>query len=508
MAKYQDKSGNIIEVGDATLNPDLVKGMTQISDAPNYATDAITSETMAPTPSSNFKNPNALPIYPVASLDSTPPATLTQPQGEAQKISDRLQELSKATLGEAAFKAEQAKLAGIPELNKTQTDLASKLKGIQNEALAIPLQLQNDANGRGITSGGLTPIQTAALRNNAIAALSVSSLLETSRGNIANAQAQVDAAVSAKYDPIKEEIRVAKENYDLIIKSPQYSASEKKQAAAEKQAADDRQRTIEKEENATKEIYNTGLTALKYGADAATVALIQKAKTPQEAIQIGAKFLQDPKDKMELETARIENILKRAQATKIEAETKAIGQPTAAEKKAQAEAIKNVKTMIPALQDKVTMIDGLLTSTGLAGSVGPNFMMRLDPINFITADKQNFIAGVEQITSKETLDALLSLKAQGGTLGALSDGERIALQSAASKIGSWRKEENGKVTGYEASEKDFKAELETLKRLTQRAIQNASGTLFDAGEQAMLDEAYQGGTTNEQVIDGKGFYNN
>jgi hypothetical protein len=125
------------------------------------------------------------------------------------------------------------------------------------------------------------------------------------------------------------------------------------------------------------------------------------------------------------------------------------------------------------LQDKLGNIDSLINHKGLSNAVGTVALGRKAP--FQIGQKQDFIAGVEQLVSRDTLDTLINLKKAGGTLGALSDQERIMLQSAASKIGTWRKLKDGNVIGYKASESSFKKELETLKTLTQRALTEAGG---------------------------------
>lgn len=131
---------------------------------------------------------------------------------------------------------------------------------------------------------------------------------------------------------------------------------------------------------------------------------------------------------------------------------------------------------VNALQDKVKLIDSLLTSKGLNGSVGPYGIARwtLYPDK---AEREEFAAGVNQLIGQETIDTLLNLKKQGGTLGALSNEERIMLQTAASKIGSWMiRDKDGNPTGkFEISEEAFKKELNRIKELTQKAIQEAGG---------------------------------
>src|SRR3990167_10196931 len=180
-----------------------------VSTGQPLSTAPITSETFQTTPTIEPQTPKDTPVYPVAGLDSlSAPLEMTQPEQQAQDLTSRLQSLNEALIGESAFRAEQEQAQGVNELVKTQNDLSGRLKALKNEALAIPIQLQQDVTGRGVTAGGLRPIETAALRNNAIQALGVSSLLEASRGNLTLALDLVDRAVAQKYDPLKEEIAV------------------------------------------------------------------------------------------------------------------------------------------------------------------------------------------------------------------------------------------------------------------------------------------------------------
>jgi hypothetical protein len=131
---------------------------------------------------------------------------------------------------------------------------------------------------------------------------------------------------------------------------------------------------------------------------------------------------------------------------------------------------------ITTLKDKISAIDTLLSDKAISSAVGPNFFGRIG-FGGLTGSTQNFVAGVQQLVSKDTLDTLINLKKAGGTLGALSDQERIMLQSAASRIGSWSitDAKTGKVKGYNVDEKSFKKELNTIKTLTERALKVAEG---------------------------------
>lgn len=273
----------------ADINPEAAHKAMDILGYSNSPNGPITSSTLTPIPSLNYQTPQPSPIYPVGGLDSTtPPLQATEPEKQADDFITKIQGLQDRLVGQSTYRAEQEQSQGIPELQKTQTDLSARLKAIQNEAAAIPLQLQNNSEGRGITKGGLAPIESGALRNNAIQALSTSSLLEASRGNLTTALDLVDRAVAQKFDPIKEEIAVKQANLDLILKSPAYSLADKNRAQAQKDIQDKKAKAVEKQEadEALKGKYQAEAASRK--ADALTLRKMQAAGSASEALQISA----------------------------------------------------------------------------------------------------------------------------------------------------------------------------------------------------------------------------
>lgn len=123
------------------------------------------------------------------------------------------------------------------------------------------------------------------------------------------------------------------------------------------------------------------------------------------------------------------------------------------------------------LNDKIKLIDDIKAGVGKYNVVGPTWVARLHPFSSLSGNAQALIGQVQQLVSQETLTSLLNLKKAGGTLGALSDQERIMLQSAATKIGTWAiHNKNGNVVGYRVSESVFKKELDNIKMLAQRAL--------------------------------------
>jgi hypothetical protein len=146
----------------------------------------------------------------------------------------------------------------------------------------------------------------------------------------------------------------------------------------------------------------------------------------------------------------------------------------------------------------LTLVNGLITKVGDANAVGPNALSRMNLSNWFTGEKGDFIAGVQQLTSQETLNQLLTLKKAGGTLGALSEKELQTLQSSATKINSWAiKDKDGNVKGYNTTEASFKTELERIQTLTVKALQEAMPKNFNLTpeDQAQIKTYYKGGTT-------------
>jgi hypothetical protein len=248
----------------------------------------INSTTLGQQPSINYTTPTQTPIYPVGGLNSIDPLAPTDQENKASDLSTQLQDLNNQLLGESQQRGQLEQQAGLPELQKTQTDLSSRLTALKNEALAIPLQLQQEATGRGVTAGGLQPIQTAALRNNAIQALSTSSLLEASRGNLTLAQDLVDRAVAQKFDPIRERIDAAQKNLQLILNDPKTSLQDRNRAAQQKAIQDAKSAQLAKTE-ATE--LAKGKAVLEYAgiADARTLRDMQNAPDAVAVLQIAAQ---------------------------------------------------------------------------------------------------------------------------------------------------------------------------------------------------------------------------
>lgn len=139
-------------------------------------------------------------------------------------------------------------------------------------------------------------------------------------------------------------------------------------------------------------------------------------------------------------------------------------------------------------KSNVDLVGNLLKDSNLKGAVGPNRLARVSLKNVFTGGKSNFIAGVEQLRSQLNLDTLIRAKSQGATFGALSDQELKILSNAGTKLGTWAlKDKNGNVTGYNASEKDFKEELTKVNNFAKLDYILKGGEPTEVGAQIMND---------------------
>lgn len=257
----------------------------------------ITGQALQTVPSVDYQVPQPQPVFPVSSLPSELPSLpAIEPEARATDLSTQIQRLNERLLGQTALRTEEETRAGIPELRKTQADLAGQLKILQAEAQAIPLQLEQESFQRGRTISGILPLQQEKLRTNAIRALTTSALLQASQGQLAMALDQVDRAVATRYEPILEEIKIKQANLHLILQSPEFSRSEKERAIRQLQAQKDREHQLDRQTADQKLILGYAVNAAQNGASTLDLRNITNAKSPQEALQIAAPYLRKKRE--------------------------------------------------------------------------------------------------------------------------------------------------------------------------------------------------------------------
>ena len=181
---------------------------------------------------------------PTTGYEKTPEET------KVQTLSERLQTIQDELSGKSTYKTSQEAIYGVAEKQAALRDLESQITTLKNEAAAIPLQ----AAGVGVTAGMLGAKQAEQQRQIAVRALTLNSLYETMKGNYLNAQAMADRAVEQKFAPLEAESAAKIANYNIIIKSPDYTLAEKRRAEQLKTIEDEKKTKQTESKDAMKEI--------------------------------------------------------------------------------------------------------------------------------------------------------------------------------------------------------------------------------------------------------------
>jgi hypothetical protein len=136
--------------------------------------------------------------------------------------------------------------------------------------------------------------------------------------------------------------------------------------------------------------------------------------------------------------------------------------------------ITQAQASIPELQKKLDLLNSV---TGRGVGAGFTGMVERNYPDIFGAKADN-MSRISAIIGKETLDTLLNLKAQGGTLGAVSEKELEILKSSANRIGASEvRDKDGNLAGYRISEDEFKKEIKNMTESTQRVLNEANAKI-------------------------------
>jgi hypothetical protein len=326
--------------------------------------------------------------------------------------------------------------------------------------------------------------------------------LEVLQGNIQQAVDSIDRAMTAKYEPIRRDLEMEKFFYERNAGSFD---------SAQQRAANVRMAEIEKEkrqiENAQERVNQAVESGYATPDDMAAMARIEDPAEQQafanRLVARGAaieRMQEQQRGEMSLLTQRL-------QAQRLQKEIALMGEPTQEEIKAIEEQMKTAKASIEAANDKLQTIDILKDHKGLNSRVGTTVITRgLISIDPFTGAGQDFAGGIHKLVAGLSLDSLIEAKARGATFGALSNEELRMLSSAASTIADWENKKDGVGTGYwNIDEASFKRELDTIAKLSRKAIERSAGSFVTPEEDALLDEVMQ--EVNTSLQPGINYYN-
>jgi len=304
-----------------------------------YSNTPITSSSLTPTPSLKIPEAQPTPNYSAIAEGasagaSTPSATYTTPSGSTVDVTGKVITPAKTDTGynleeninrllagtgytqttPISVRQQYKDLTSTPEFvdrQKRIDDLSAQLKTLQTEASAIPLQLQQDATGRGITKGGLAPIETGALRNNAIQTLSVSAQLAGEQGRLNTAINNIDKIIELTYKD--QEIGIAR-NKTLYDRAYAVATNEQKIQLDKLKAENDAKKQQLDDLQKLKETYIK--SAIDNG-DYKTASAIANAKDTTELSNITSKMTGSNIDKQykALQVQKLQQEIKKANET-------------------------------------------------------------------------------------------------------------------------------------------------------------------------------------------------
>lgn len=269
-AAFQDAGLNFSQQGAAAqgiqlAQPSPVTPPTQTMDAgriannstgtgfqfPSTTPDAASSAASAAGHNASIPTPDSI----IQGETAQTPAEATN-QGLLQKLAKAIG--SKTSL--ATLQTQQEASSDVPHLTSSLNDLNSQLEGLNNQATdlqnranpggAIENQEQMNAQGRGITAGGLAPLQAADLRKNQIQqsaiasqALTVKSAVYAAQGKLSLAKDAADKSAQVQFDAEQQQI----DYMNALIKAnePQMTKEEKAQADLVTAKLADRQNLID-----------------------------------------------------------------------------------------------------------------------------------------------------------------------------------------------------------------------------------------------------------------------
>lgn len=171
---------------------------------------------------------------------------------------------------------------GVTALYGQLSDLNAQATGLKNEAAAIPIQIQNEFAGRGATEGGVAPISSARLRDNALKSLSLGQQAAIATANYDKAKVYADGLIEAKYSKITAEIEAAKTNLQNL-KEFDLTPAENKLLKTQEMAQNAKLTAIQEQKDNEKSIQDLIIKAAGQGADQTTLKRASSAKSPQEA---------------------------------------------------------------------------------------------------------------------------------------------------------------------------------------------------------------------------------
>lgn len=383
---------------------------------------------------------------------------------DAQKVKDSNKESIfdlTQMLGDSGIMTEQAyKDQGVDVAKQQYDDYTNQIEAEDN---ALRRKLETlDKNPQGLFGGALQDEKNRVERESLSKRADLAILQNASIRKYDTARDIADRTVQLKLEPIKAKLDAYKFIYEE--NKDNFTTLEKRQY--EEQIKED-DRAYAKQEADLKEISDLSLDALQNGAPASVATQMRSAKTVEEAMKIGGRYigaferqlksLQIQKLKSELlPNSDAGDLVKINGKDYIRYKDGTISEPVLPE-------ASDTAVVVSRLDNKLSTLDKLLNpSVGLATSAGT---LRGAPVPFLLKGKINdWRADAINVVQKLTVDELGRVKSDGVTFGALSNGERQAVGDAATALGaaSLRDKEGNPTGKFKMSEKKVIQEFQKI----------------------------------------------
>lgn len=201
-----------------------------------------------------------------------------------------------ARLGKASFETAQRQQEGVDNLIKSQDDIASQILMFQAQDKNLEAQMQKQAEGRGITTGGLAPHTASERRDLGIQANILSAQLAATQGKIASANARIAQAVKDRFGPLEEAQKSRIANIEHLLKDPNLSLEEKNRANAQLLIQKQAEAQIALNKQSTADIWKVSTDASanivnfkptqEFLTPSLAISAIQNASTKEQALAI------------------------------------------------------------------------------------------------------------------------------------------------------------------------------------------------------------------------------
>lgn len=305
MAVQYNSNSNTIQNSDGSP--------LDVSATPSQNSNVISVDSLSTTPSVTpppLPPPPAQPNHAAIIAGTVPPpapapdTTISTPATDASTgLLASIKSLMGLDTGKAAYTQEQLDTSGATALTAHQNEITAQLNSLNDEAQAIPLKTEQGFAGTGATTGGVAPITSGQLKDNAIKALTLKSEYDLNAGNLATATANAQRAVDLKYSDV--ETQIDQQSKLLTLYAPFMSAEQKAQADQKQQELDQQKTDLATKKQQQQDVINTAQTngdaksasaALSLDPNSSTftqdLAKIQASVAPKATDPLDAQYKQ------------------------------------------------------------------------------------------------------------------------------------------------------------------------------------------------------------------------